>query len=49
MAGLTKDTPVCGVPLKWFVLILLTLQNAGAVVLMRYTKKFGLILAISFV
>jgi hypothetical protein len=36
MVGLTKDTPVCGVPLKWFVLILLTLQNAGAVVLMRY-------------
>jgi len=34
-----SETIVCGVPVKMLVLVLLTVQNAGAVLLMRYTRS----------
>jgi hypothetical protein len=33
-----KQPIICGVPIRFFVLVLLVFQNAGAVLLMRYSR-----------
>lgn len=37
--GEIKSPELCGIPVKFLVLVLLTIQNAGAVLLMRYTRS----------
>jgi hypothetical protein len=36
--GADHQPKVCGVPIRFFVLVLLVFQNAGAVLLMRYSR-----------
>jgi len=41
MTGMANAAPptIFGVPIKYFVLVLLTIQNAGAVLMMRYARS----------